>query len=316
MPINFVHAHLLLNHVPTVGAVVAVGFLALALARHSDELVRASMASFFAIALVSLITYMTGYSAEAALKLRPGVSTDLIGHHQSAALVALAAMEVTGVLAWFALWRYRTPKGPAVWAPRAVLVLALVTLVLMAGVANVGGEISHPEILSPGETSAAAGVFAPAVLRSNAIQRYEFRHANAWPTLEALHFIGLCLIFGVVMLGNLRLLGLMSTAALLDIHALLPWGVIGFIVNAITGMAFFVGQSFQYIDNVAFQWKVALMLLAGLNFLYLTYFDDVWASAPGQPITGIVRAFALSQILLWIGVIYFGRMLPYIGNAF
>ena len=118
------------------------------------------------------------------------------------------------------------------------------------------------------------------------------------------------------MMGNLRLLGLMSTAALVDIHALLPWGVLGFIINAITGMAFFVGQSFQYIDNVAFQWKVALMLLAGLNFLYLTYFDEVWTSTSEQTPSGVVRALAVSQILLWVGVIYFGRMLPYIGNAF
>ena len=161
---------------------------------------------------------------------------------------------------------------------------------MLAGVASVGGEISHPEILAPGDTSAAAAVFAPAVLRSNAIQRYEFRHANAWPTLEAFHFIGLCLIFGVVMMGNLRLLGLMSTAALVDIHALLPWGVLGFIINAITGMAFFVGQSFQYIDNVAFQWKVALMLLAGLNFLYLTYFDEVWTSTSEQTPSGVGHA--------------------------
>src|SRR5258705_2217244 len=98
---NFVHMHLLLNHVPTVGTVVALGVLLLGLAKRSAELTRGPLALFFAIALVSLPTYMTGYSAQKALKERPDVSADLIHRHQSAALVALTVMEATGALAWF-----------------------------------------------------------------------------------------------------------------------------------------------------------------------------------------------------------------------
>ena len=29
-----------------------------------------------------------------------------------------------------------------------------------------------------------------------------------------------------------------------------------------------------------------------------------------------VKVLAASQIVLWVGVIYFGRMLPYLGDAF
>jgi hypothetical protein len=64
---NFVHLHLLLNHVPTVGTIIAFGVLLLALAQKSDDLLRGSFALFFAIALVSLPTYMPGYSAEAVV---------------------------------------------------------------------------------------------------------------------------------------------------------------------------------------------------------------------------------------------------------
>ena len=86
---NFVHMHLLLNHVPTIGTIVALGLLLLAFAKRSEELKRGALALFFAIALVSLPTYMTGYSAQKAIKDRPGVSAALIQRHQSAALVAL-----------------------------------------------------------------------------------------------------------------------------------------------------------------------------------------------------------------------------------
>jgi len=139
---------------------------------------------------------------------------------------------------------------------------------------------------------------------------------DAWPTLEALHFIGLSLLFGVVLVGNLRILGFMRNAPFIDIHRLLPWGVWGFVINSVTGMLFFVGQAFQYIDNVAFHLKVLFMLLAGANVLYLTLFDDVWALERGDSAPLSAKILAGSQIFLWLGVIYFGRMLPYIGGAF
>jgi len=81
-------------------------------------------------------------------------------------------------------------------------------------------------------------------------------------------------------------------------------------------MLFFVGQAFQYIDNPAFHLKVLFMLLAGANVLYLTMFDDVWALGTGDEAPLSAKLVAASQIFLWVGVIYFGRMLPYIGGAF
>jgi hypothetical protein len=107
----------------------------------------------------------------------------------------------------------------------------------------------------------------------------------------------------------------MKTAHFLDIHWLLPWGVLGFVVNSVTGMLFFVGQVGQYIENASFHMKVVFILLAGANVLYLTLFDEVWALGPGDNAPQSAKLVAASQVFLWIGVIYFGRMLPYLGNA-
>src|SRR5882672_1882448 len=130
MNVNFVHLHLLLNHVPTVGTIIALGLLLLAFAKKSGELQRASLALFFAIALVSLPTFMTGYSAQKAIKGRPGVSASQIEHHQSAALLALIFMEATGVVAWFGLWQARKPSSPRSWNAPVVLLLSAVTVAL------------------------------------------------------------------------------------------------------------------------------------------------------------------------------------------
>jgi uncharacterized membrane protein len=314
---NFVHLHLLLNHVPTVGTIVALGVLLLAFAKKSDDLFRGAFALFFAIALASLPTYMTGHAAEAVMKGKPGVNADLIAVHQSAALLALVFMEATGIAAWFGLWQARKPDGRSTWATASVLLLSAITIALMANAANIGGEITHPEILAPGQhADVTTGVLAPAALKGAAIRYYQFHNPNAWPELETLHFIGLSLLFGVVLVGNLRILGFMRNAPFIDIHRLLPWGVLGFVINSVTGILFFVGQAFQYIDNPAFHLKVLFMLLAGANVLYLTLFDDVWTLGTGDTAPWSAKILAASQIFLWIGVIYFGRMLPYIGGAF
>ena len=72
-----------------------------------------------------------------------------------------------------------------------------------------------------------------------------------WPACEAIHFIGLGLAFGVVLLLNLRMLGMMKAVAFADLHRTLPWGMLGFAVNLVTGMLFFIGVPEQYTNNAA-----------------------------------------------------------------
>ena len=68
----------------------------------------------------------------------------------------------------------------------------------------------------------------------------------AWPAAETVHFLGLSLSLGVLLAVNLRILGLMRQVPFADVHRLLPWGMLGFGANLITGMFFFVGQPGQY----------------------------------------------------------------------
>ena len=84
-----------------------------------------------------------------------------------------------------------------------------------------------------------------------------------WPTCETLHFIGLSLLMGVVLLVDLRMLGFMKSVSFPVLHRLLPWGILGFGINVLTGLLFFIGQPDQYIKSIPFQWKMALVLIAG-----------------------------------------------------
>ena len=303
---NLAHLHLLLNHLPTLGLGIALGLLLASLLKKSEDLKQASFIGFFLLGLLAIPAYLTGSAAQFVLQNRPDVSQEVIAAHQDAALLALIVMEITGVLAWVALWRFRR------WHQAAILVLAIVTLALMASAANIGGHIRHPEILAEGVPAPAPGWPRTATAAAALV----LDHPWVWPICEVFHFVGLCLLFGVVLLINLRLLGFVTRVAFADINRLLPWAMAGLGINIVTGMLFFVAAPDQYTQNPAFAWKIALILIAGVTLLYPT----MWDHGNGRESTAddhapvIGRIIAAGSICLWIGVIFLGRFLPYIGS--
>ena len=136
-----------------------------------------------------------------------------------------------------------------------------------------------------------------------------------WPACETLHFIGMCILMGVVLLVNVRMLGMMKNVSFAAIHRLLPLGMLGFAINLITGVLFFIGAPARYINNVGFQWKMVLLLLAGMNTLYFTSFKQVWSVGPEDDAPLKAKVISVCTMLLWIGVMYFGRMLPFFGKG-
>ena len=140
-----------------------------------------------------------------------------------------------------------------------------------------------------------------------------------WPAAEAVHFLGLSLSFGVLLAVNLRILGMMKQIPFADVHRLLPWGMLGLGANLITGMFFFVGQPAQYTSS-PFYWKIAFLMIAGANFLFLTVFGRAWRRADtvdaGFDGSAGDKAMALVSIASWFGVLYAGRMLPFLGKSF
>ena len=313
---DLTHIHLLLNHFPTIGLIIGGGLFLLSLFTQSDDLKRASLVVLLGIALISIPTYMSGNGAQDAIKSLPGVSKSLIETHEGAALWGLVFMEVTGAFAWLALWQFRRLGRFPAWNLVAILLLTVMSFAVMARAANIGGEIRHEEIrASQGKTTAAAPA-APQPGMARTVGSFVTETPWMWPTCETLHFIGLSLLLGVVFLVDLRVLGVVRGVSFASLHRLLPWAAIGFGVNVITGMLFFVGIPGQYIHNVAFYWKIGLVMLAGANALYFTLFDQPWSLGPGEDAPFTAKFAAASAVILWVAVMYFGSMLPFLGNAF
>src|SRR5579871_31610 len=307
---DLTHTHLLLNHFPTVGMIIGAGLFLLSLIAKSEDLKRASLIVLLGISLISIPTYMSGNGAQDAIKALPGVSKSLVETHEGAALEGIAFMEVLGVFAWLGLWQLRRLKHVPNWNLAVILVLTLVTFGLMARAANIGGEIRHAEIRAGQETVTPEGDLARRVGAVVTDKTW------MWPTCETMHFIGLSLLLGVVLLVDLRVLGVMKGVSFVSLHRLLPWAAFGFGVNVVTGMLFFVGIPGQYIHNKAFYYKIALVLVAGANALYFTLLDEPWKLGRGEDAPFTAKIAAASAMVLWVGVMYFGSMLPFLGNSF
>jgi hypothetical protein len=140
-----------------------------------------------------------------------------------------------------------------------------------------------------------------------------------WATCETLHFIGLSLLLGCIGTLDLRMLGFAKHIPPRAIHKLVPFGVLGFSICAITGAMFFIGAPYQYVKNIAFLFKIIFIAIAGLNIMFF-YLGGVRKAiedlGPEDTPPLSARVVSWVSIIAWFGVIYWGRMLPFVGNAF
>jgi hypothetical protein len=298
--------------------VIALGLFLVGLIAQSDHILQASLALFLGIALVTIPTYVTGSAASQSIckgqtPTAPCRDTTLsramIDAHEGAALWGIGLMEFVGAFAWLGLWQFRRAARVPRWNLAVILLLSVLTFSAMARAADLGGDIHHPEIRDNGES-------APAPPLGRELGAFVVSVKWVWPTCETLHFIGLSLLFGVAALVDLRMLGMLKSVPFHALHRMLPWGILGFGINAITGMLFFVGAPQQYTQNPVFKWKMVLILLTGLNVLYFTVLDEPWVLGSGDDAPLTAKAVAVSALVLVLGVLYCGRMLPFLGNAF
>jgi len=303
------HIHLLLNHFPTIGFSIAIGLFIGAIVSRSDDLKKASLTVLVAVAILTFPTYLSGNAADYSIRNMPDVSRSLIATHEGAALMSFVLMEMTGAVAWLALWQMRRAGGVSARTLGTVLLLSAITMGLVTRAANIGGEIRHPEIRLATESTTFEGPMG------RDVAAWVNAEPWAWPSLESLHFIGLSLLIGAVLVINLRVLGFMKQVSLDAIDRLIPWGVLGFGLNVVTGMLFFIAVPDQYTQSIAFMWKAGLIVVAAFNGLYFTAYDHAWGMEPGGDAPVLSKAMAVSAFVLWVGVMYYGSMLPFIGTS-
>jgi hypothetical protein len=142
-----VHLHLMLNHLPVVGALFALLLLAFAVFRASDELKKVALGALVIMALLAIPVYLTGEPAEELAEKLPAITESVIEPHEDAAKTAFALILAVGAVALLGLVVLRKKAVPQ-WFAISVLALSLPAAGALAWTANLGGKIRHTEIRS------------------------------------------------------------------------------------------------------------------------------------------------------------------------
>jgi uncharacterized membrane protein len=308
-PQTWSHVHMILNHFPADGFVVALIFYIIALVVNNDGMKRTSLAVFVISSILAVPTYATGAASMWALTDPPipEISKALINAHRDLALMMLFGVAFTGLAAWIELWRFRHLGRFSNRSLYLVLAFAIITLGVMAETGHRGGQINHPEIRLATDilpTDPIAG-WTPAIelLINNVIWFVP------WQTV---HFFGYSLIFGTMLAVILRVLGFWKSVPFSAVHRLLPLGALGVLMNVFSGMLMMLADSFRYLNETTFAPKMAMIPIGVMAILYFSVSERVWNLKPGEDAPMSAKAVAVLVLLAWTGVIMGGRLLPYV----
>jgi hypothetical protein len=137
--------------------------------------------------------------------------------------------------------------------------------------------------------------------------------AWAFPTIESIHVVAITLVLGLIAVADLRLLGLAwkTRPVTAVLHDVLPMTWFAFVVALGCGSLLFISQATKYIDNSAFQIKMLLMLLAGINMLAfeLITFRSVSAWDRNVPVPLAGKLAGAVSLACWLGILVLGRQI-------
>ena len=137
-----------------------------------------------------------------------------------------------------------------------------------------------------------------------------------FPVIETVHLFGMVSLVGSTSVVDLRFWGVLfkdePVSSLMG--RLVPWAWAGFAAQVVTGFFLFSSEATRCYGNLAFEIKMALILLAGVNMLvFHTKTYKRVANWDRDPVSPLGAKFAgLFSILLWFGIVTAGRFIAYV----
>jgi uncharacterized membrane protein len=143
---NGAHLHLILSHIPIVGAGFTILLMIFALARKSKELKRTALWFAVITGITALAAYLTGDYAEDIVKKIPGITEAIIEPHENWALYYLLSLLFIALFALAGLFLSRASATVLHKFTVIIFVLSLLATLLAVKTALTGGKIRHTEI--------------------------------------------------------------------------------------------------------------------------------------------------------------------------
>jgi hypothetical protein len=133
----------------------------------------------------------------------------------------------------------------------------------------------------------------------------------AFPTVLALHTIGLGLIAGLNVALDLRILGFAARIPVPEFRCFVPLMWLGFCLNVTSGLALLAAYPTKALTNPVFYLKLGLIVVALVILKVVRRRLLTVRMAVTMPISGNFRLLATASLVCWAGAITAGRLLAY-----
>ena len=85
-----------------------------------------------------------------------------------------------------------------------------------------------------------------------------------YPIVISAHAIGMSLVVGIILVFCLRVLGFAKAIPLASIKQLMPWLLIGAVINVCSGLMLFFANYKMFMSNTAFITKIILLIIGSI----------------------------------------------------
>lgn len=133
----------------------------------------------------------------------------------------------------------------------------------------------------------------------------------AYPTILALHTLGLGIVVGMSAIINCRVLGVGRSVPLVDLVHLFRVMWWGFALNAMTGVVLFIAAAADKAYQEIFYVKLACIVLALITATRIRHTVFGGTADRGDSMPRNAKALAVVSLVLWMGAIVAGRLMAY-----
>ncbi len=156
-----------------------------------------------------------------------------------------------------------------------------------------------------------------AYLEASAFSEWVLISMLGFPTLIALHSVGMAVAVGLSFMVTLHLNQVFTGFNVQLIPRILSVAVWGFILNLITGLALFVSRGPEYIDSYIFLIKMLLVVISAIILFWLRqHLQPVKLTTEASVADRIAKNMSLVSTVTWFGAVIAGRLIAYLSDLY
>jgi hypothetical protein len=152
-------------------------------------------------------------------------------------------------------------------------------------------------------------------IQSTALMRAVEQTPWVYPVVMATHLSCIALFGGMILMTDLRLLGLAFRDQTIAevVNGLRPFKRIGFVIMVTCGLLMAGSEAPTYYPNPYFWTKMTLLLLVGVHAMIFKpiVYDHPEELDKSPAIPTRAKAAAMLSLILWVSIPIFGRLIGY-----